>query len=193
MLLSCLRCFSDAPLCTPARNRDLFPNPKAYVSAVQTGHWAAIALPGVPTVDRPLKLLLNTHSFEGADPCCVEYAQLAALAGWSNRSEPVPFVTTDLRAMEAFYSLLLSRNASGEQTRGTRPSYWWTDGAASRWHINTTITPKNPRGYDTGAAQTTAETQGLHSIANLFVDVHLHDSAIRFGADKRNRPMVMPR
>eukprot|EP00037_Helgoeca_nana_P024720 m.264950 g.264950 ORF g.264950 m.264950 type:complete len:588 (-) comp26734_c0_seq2:1837-3600(-) len=152
-------------------NTELFPDPRAYVATVHTGNWSAAV---GPAPHRPLKLILNTHNFLGVDVCQAEYADVAAAAGWDpTGGQPIPFNLSSPATMTAVFKHLLSRDAVGKATAGTRPDWWWTDGGLRKW---------------------TAAT-GLGVAAdNLFTSTYLHSAALEFGADAaHNRPLVMPR
>ena len=109
-------------------NRTLFPDPSAFVSTVHSGNWSR----GGPR--RALKLLLNTHSFEGVDPCCEEFAAIARELNHTDLSSRVTWNMSDRQTMGVVYGAVLAFNASAPAVRGSRPDYWWTDGALDKWN-----------------------------------------------------------
>jgi len=164
-------------------NASLFPDPSAFVSTVRRGNWSN----GGP--QRALKLLLNTHSFEGLDPCSNEFAAAAAAVGHTNLSRPIQWNVTSREVMGVLFDAVLAFNASAPAVRGSRPDYWWTDGAIVKW-------TGNAMGGGGGGQHSNVGTGAFLSDAgNLMWNVHLHDGWIRGASPEEhgNRPMVMPR
>ena len=149
-------------------NASLFADPNAFVATVRGGNWSN----GGP--QRPLKLLLNTHSFQGVDICCAEFSSIAKAIGHTDPNLPIPFNMSDRATMQSIYTALLAVNSSGTKTHGNRPDYWWTDGAIKQW------------GQQVG---------WLSNAGNLMWNVHLHAGWIRSAspAGHGNRPIVMSR
>lgn len=96
--------------------------------------------------------------------------------------------------MTGFWDLAMGRNATGPKTKGSRPDYWWHDGALQQWIDG----DKFGRGYRfTGKSPTEPSPisgPAAESSGNLFWSIYVHDSHIRHSAaPESNRPMVMPR
>tara|TARA_B110000208_G_scaffold189823_1_gene252199 strand:- start:46 stop:3738 length:3693 start_codon:yes stop_codon:yes gene_type:complete len=161
-------------------NQTLFPDPTRYVKHVHEGTWDAGKGP-----QRPLKLLLNTHSFDGVDPCSSEFAEIAKELGHTDMKKLVAFNMSDRKTMGVIFANVLAFNAtSGDQKfTASKPDYWWTDGSISRWN----------GGKEAGKLVSTGGT--LSNAGNLMWNVHLHDGWIRGASPPGhgNRPMVMPR
>jgi hypothetical protein len=119
-------------------NEHLFPDPKAFVAAVKDAGPAPPAIGSGWPIDRPLKLLLNTHNFLGLDHCQAEYPAAVQMlqaegGGYLNMTDNIKYNTTDLKTMTVLFDLALGLNATGIKTAMTRPSYWWHDGGLNRW------------------------------------------------------------
>ena len=127
-----------------------------------------------PAPKHHLQLILNTHNFKGIDNCQPSYHRIKQEAGVSVKNgKAIGFNTSDYPLMVSAFKHLLSKDAAGPGTAGSRPDWWWTDGALKQWDESTGV-----------------NTQP----GNLFFHTHLHSNAIRYGADAaRNRPVVMGR
>jgi len=134
------------------------------------------------------------------DPCCEEFAAIARELNHTDLSRRVTWNMSDRQTMGVVYGAVLAFNASAPAVRGSRPDYWWTDGALSKWNGlekgNTGEGDEKDGMVESAGKRPASYTGGLLSNAgNLMWNVHLHDGWIR-GASPRghgNRPMVMPR
>ena len=77
-----------------------------------------------PAPQYPLKLILNTHNFDGVDKCQHEHGEIQRLAGLKTGSDAVPFNMDSFEIMSAIFGQVLARDANGTSTAGTRPDYW---------------------------------------------------------------------
>lgn len=163
-------------------NEGLFPDPVGFTSAVKSG---------VYSDKRPLKLLLNSHNFLGLDKCQNEYDKVKNELPEHikpKNGNPVKYNVTNRALMTAMFDVAMGRNASGFKTHGSRPDYWWHDGALKQWSNVKTYTGLSP------TAPTPISGPESISAGNLFWSVYVHDSYIRYTAPAgENRPMVTSR
>jgi hypothetical protein len=129
-------------LCIPFNgyswNSSLFSDPTAFVATVKTGNWSALV---GPAPHRPLKLIINSHNFKGIDRCQPEHDRIAQEAGLTldPKDAKIGFNTSNYALMVSVFRRLLSADADGVDTSGSRPDWWWTDGSMKQWDESTGV------------------------------------------------------